>query len=160
MAADVPKRDNAAGIVLVTAAVLIGLVLLVKGYGTEGGIVASDTTQVKVSTTLAPVTESTLPAKAPADVQVKVVNASGATGLATNTRTTLQAKGYTQVAIGDAPTVVPSTQVLYLAGSKSEAQAIATALGLGAVAVQEMPVPPPVDLGTATVLVMAGPDLV
>jgi hypothetical protein len=160
MAADVPKRDNAAGIVLVTVAVLIGIVLLVKGYDTEGGVVASDTEQVRVSTTLAPVTEPTLPAKAPADVQVKVVNASGATGLATNTRTALQAKGYTQVAIGDAPTVVPSTQVLYLAGSQGEAQAVAAALGLGAGAVQEMPVPPPVDLGTATVLVMAGPDLV
>ena len=160
MADEAPKRDNAVGIVLVTVAVLIGLVLLVKGYGTEGGVVATDTTQVKTSTTLTPVTESTLPAVAPADVQVKAVNASGAAGLATKTRTMLQAKGYTQVAIGDAPTVVPSTQVLYLAGSQGEAQAVAAALGLSAASVQEMPTPPPVDLGTATVLVMAGPDLV
>jgi hypothetical protein len=157
---EAPKRDNAVGIVLVTLAVLIGLVLLVKGYDNEGGVVATDTTQVKTTTTLTPVTESTLPAKAPADVQVKAVNASGAAGLATNTRTKLQAKGYTQVAIGDAPTVVPATQILYLPGSKGEAQAVAAALGLSAASVQEMPTPPPVDLGTATVLVMAGPDLV
>jgi hypothetical protein len=55
--------------------------------------------------------------------------------------------------------VVPETQIFFTAGFKADAQQVAIALGKDPLLVQEMPKPPPVDLGTATVLVLAGPDL-
>lgn len=158
-------RDNAVGIALIVGAVLIGLLLLVKGYDSEGGVVAAKPSATVSTTTTAPAettTTTTLPSKAPAEVVVKVANASGtpSNGLAGKTRTTLQGKGYTQISLTDAPSAVTKTQVLYVEGSQGEAQAVATALGLPVDAVQPMTSPPPVSLGTATVLVLAGPDLV
>ena len=49
--------------------------------------------------------------------------------------------------------------MLYVAGAQGDAQAVAAALGVALDAVQPMTNPPPVSLGTATVLVLAGPDL-
>jgi hypothetical protein len=156
-------RDNVVGIALIVGAVLIGLFLLVKGYDSEGGVVAADkvTTETTTATT-APVestTTTTVATKPPADVIVKVANASGKSGVASSTRSTLQGKGYTQVSVGDAPSIVPSTQVLYVAGAQGEAQAVAAALGVDAAAVAPVPTPAPVALGDAMVLVLAGPDL-
>ena len=155
-------RDNAVGLALIVGAVLIGLFLLVKGYDTEGGVVAEDKVSTETTTTTAPVestTTTTVAAKPPADVVVKVANASGQSGVASSTRTTLQGKGYTQVSVGDAPSIVTSTQVLYVEGAQADAQAVAAALGVDAAAVAPMPAPPPVALGDAIVLVLAGPDL-
>jgi len=154
-------RDNAVGFALIIGAVLIGLLLLVKGYDAEDGVVATDEPSSEVTTTTVPVdaTTTTLAARPPAEVVVKVANASGASGVASETRTTLEGKGYTQVTIADAPSVVPSTQVLYVAGAEGEAQGVAAALGLDAAAVQAMPDPAPLQLDAATVLVLAGPDL-
>ena len=104
-------RDDAVGIVLIVGAVLIGLLLLVKGYDAENGVVATDDTpSAEVTTTTTPpeqTTTTTLPANPPASVSVKVANASGnpSNGLAGQTRTTLQGKGYTQISVTDAPTV-------------------------------------------------------
>lgn len=158
-----PGRDNVVGIALIVGAVLIGVLLLVKGYDTEGGVVA-ESTAVESTTTTVPAdapTTTTLPSKAPAEVVVVVANASGtpSNGLAGTTRTFLEGKGYTQMSVTDAPSAVPSTQVLYVEGSQGEAQAVATALGLSIDVVQPMTTPPPVTLGDATVLVLAGPDL-
>jgi hypothetical protein len=157
-----PGRDNVVGIALIVGAVLVGLLLLVKGYDNEGGVVAEST--AASTTTTVPVeatTTTTLPSKAPAEVPVKVANASGnpANGLAGTTRTALEGKGYTQVSVTDAPSPVTSTQVLFVEGSQGDAQAVAAALGLPVDVVQPMTSPPPVTLGDATVLVLAGPDL-
>jgi hypothetical protein len=155
-------RDNLIGIVLVAGAVLVGLLLLVKGYDSEGGVIAADSTDTTESTTTTTPPESTTTTVAttpPAQVVLKVANASGATGAASKTRTSLQDKGYSQISILDAPSVVPSTEVLYVEGHQGDAQAVATALGLEGSAVQPMPSPPPVTLGDATVVVLVGPDL-
>jgi hypothetical protein len=163
MAAPAPAsgRDNAVGFALIIGAVLIGLLLLVKGYDAEGGVVATDDPSSEVTTTTVPTesTTTTLATTPPAEVAVKVANASGASGVAAKTRTTLEGAGYTQITIGDAPSVVTSTQVLYVAGSEGAAQAVAAALGVDAAAVQAMPDPAPVQLDGATVLVLAGPDI-
>ena len=90
-------RDNAVGIALIVGAVLIGLFLLVKGYDSEGGVVAEDKVSTETTTTTAPVesttTTTTVAAKPPAEVVVKVANASGQSGVASSTRTTLQGEG-------------------------------------------------------------------
>jgi hypothetical protein len=87
------------------------------------------------------------------------VNATSTQGLATKVRDILQSRGYTQVALGDAPTPQLTTDIFYTAGAQADAQAVARALGLNASVVKPMPEPPPVSPGDATVLVMAGVDL-
>jgi hypothetical protein len=169
MAASPPPasgRDNAIGIALIVGAVLIGLLVLVKGYDSEGGVVASDAKSSSASTTTtipageaAPTTTTTVAAVVPGNVVVKVANASGGSGVASKTQTTLQGKGYTQISISNAPSIVTKTQVLYAEGAKADAEAVAVALGLAATVAQPMPSPPPLALGGATVLVLAGPDL-
>lgn len=153
-----PSRGSRAGVVVVLVAVVVGLILFTKGYGdtrSEIGPAAAarTTTTVIVSTT------TTLAGNAPADVKVKAVNATSTQGLATKTRDMLQARGYTQVALGDAPTPQLSSEVFYTAGAQADAQAVARALGLDPAAVKPMPEPPPISPGDATVLVMAGVDL-
>lgn len=152
------RRDTALGAVLVGAALLIGVVLLVKGYSADGGLVATSESPATSSTTIAAPT-TTLPARPPAEISVAVFNATGTGMVASKNRDLLQSRGFEQVAIGDAPSVVPETQILYTSGSKADAQQVAIALGKDPLLVQEMPKPPPVELGTATVLVLAGPDL-
>ena len=103
-----PGRDNAVGIALIVGAVLVGLLLLVKGYDNEGGVVPESTAESTTTTAPVDTTTTTLPSKDPAEVPVKVANASGnpANGLAGTTRTTLEGKGYTQVSVTDAPSAV------------------------------------------------------
>lgn len=152
------RTDTALGAVLVGAALLLGVVLLVKGYSADGGLVATSKAPATSSTTIAAPT-TTLPARPPAEISVAVFNATGGGMVASKNRDVLQSRGFEQIAIGDAPSVVPETQIFYTSGSKADAQQVAIALGKDPQLVQEMPKPPPVDLGTATVLVLAGPDL-
>ena len=165
MTTDTPATDDQqndhgtrTGVIIVVIAVVVGLILLTKGYGSgqsevsPGGQSSSNTTVV-VSTT------TTLAVNAPASVKVKVVNTTTIPGLATNTRQRLQTAGYTQVTVGDTPNPQEKTTVYYVAGSEGDGQAVATALGLAPEQVLAMPNPPPAELAGATVLVMAGADL-
>ena len=152
------RSDTIIGAVLVGAALLIGTVLLVKGYEADGGLVATSKAPVTSSTTIAAPT-TTLPSRPPAEIVVAVYNATGGGLVASKNRGVLQAKGFTQVSIGDASSAVPETQIFYTAGAKADAQQVAIALGKDPLLVQAMPAPPPADPGSATVLVLAGPDL-
>lgn len=146
------------GVIIVAIAVIVGLVLLTKGYDSGRSEVrppseSSSNTTVVVSTT------TTLVSNPPANVKVKAVNATNVQGLATKTRDRLQAAGYTQVSVGDSPKPQEKTTVYYVAGSEADGQAVAKTLGLNSDQVLLLPEPPPVDLAGATVLVMAGLDL-
>jgi hypothetical protein len=152
------SRGNGAGIVVVVLAVVIGLIVLTKGYGSARSEVGPPTTS-KATTTVIESTTTTIAGNPPAEVKVKAVNATSTQGLATKTRDMLQARGYTQVAVGDAPTPQLSSEVFYTAGAQADAQNVARALGLNLDVVKPMPEPPPVSPGDATVLVMAGVDL-
>lgn len=153
-----PRRDTAVGVLLVGAALLVGMILLVKGYSADGGLVATSKPTVSSSTTTqAPTT--TLPARPAADISVAVYNATGGGMVASKNRSVLESKGFQQITIGDAPSVVPETQIFYTSGAKADAQQVAAALGKDPQLVQALPSPPPAPIGTATVLVLAGPDL-
>lgn len=165
MTADTPAADDRddgrgtrAGVVIVIVAVLVGLLVLTKGYGSGGSEIVPPSESASKSTV--PVTTSTtLVSNSPASVKVKAVNATNVQGLATKTRERLQSVGYTQVTVGDSPKPQERSTVYYAVGSEGDAQAVAKALGLNADQVLLMPEPPPVDLAGASVLVMAGLDL-
>jgi len=152
------RSDTVVGAVLVSAALLVGTVLLVKGYGTDGGLVATSKAPASSSTTT-PAPTTTLPSRPAAEIVVALYNATGGGMVASKNRGVLESKGFTQVSIGDAPSVVPETQIFFTAGAKADAQQVAIALGKDPQLVQAMPSPPPADAGSATVLVLAGPDL-
>lgn len=152
-------RASRSGIVIVVIAVVVALIILGKGYGSFRSEVSSGSNTPRTTTTIA-TSVTTLASKPPADVKVKVVNATSTQGLAGKVRDTLNGRGYTQVTLGDASTKQLQTDIYYLPGSEPEAQAVARALGVNAANVRPMPEPPPVSPGEATVMVLAGVDLV
>ena len=162
-------RTRTIGIVLIAVAVLIGVVLLAKGFSQEDGLVSTAAPADERTTTTtqaaAPgdtgaeeeTTTTTAAANAPANVSVLVANGSGKSGVAGTNADKLKTKGFTKVDTANSPTTAKST-VYYASGAQADAQAVATALGLDPAAVTAMPSPPPVDLKGATVLVIIGSD--
>jgi hypothetical protein len=170
--ADTDEHQGAFGAVLVGIAVVIGLVLLVRGFSDEGGLVAGEvaaTTTTLVADevdrnappTIDPAaTSTTVAAEAPSEISIVVANGAGITGLAGEVADTLTAAGFVVVDTSNASSV--SASVVYFAeGAQGDADSVATALGLDpAAAVAPMSDPAPVaDLAGATVVVVAGPDL-
>ena len=151
-------RASRSGIAIVIVAVVVALIVLGKGYGPFRSEVSTGSDTPRTTTTIA-TTVTTLASKPPAEVKVKVVNATSTQGLAGKVRDTLNGRGYTQVTLGDASNKQLQSDVYYLPGSEPEAQAVARALGVNAANVRPMPDPPPVSPGDATVMVLAGVDL-
>lgn len=164
------EQQTVVGAALIAVAVLLGLVLLVKGFTDEGGPVATDdptvteTSVPAVDRDAAPevdpteTTTTTVAARDPASVSVVVANGSGVAGVAGETASVLEGVGYTIVDTTNA-SPVSATQVLYVEGAEADAAAIAGLLGLAADAAAPVPDPPPVDLAGADVVVIVGPDL-
>ena len=158
------RRGTVAGVILVAFALLIGVVLLAKGFGDDGGLATSSAKSDQSAESGngqgfdVPTTSTTLAAVDPATVKVMVANGSGTKTGAKKVSEFLATKGYTGVQINNAPNQVAST-VYVTAGSAAEGQAVAAALGLDPSVVTAMPTPPPVsDLKGATVLVVIGTD--
>ena len=151
-------RGTRTGVVIVVIAVVLGLILLAKGYDSKQSEVGPSS-QSPAKTSIVETTTTTLVGNPPASVKVKAVNATNVQGLATKTRDRLQSVGYTQVTLGDSPKPQERTSVYYATGSEADGRAVARALGLNADQVLQMPDPPPAELAGATVLVMAGLDL-
>jgi hypothetical protein len=154
------KRATVAGAVLVTVAVLLGLLLLAKGFSDDNGLLSTSKKSAATTTTLqhgTGTTTTTAPID-PATVHVFVANGSGVTGAAGRTSQVLAGKQYPTPATGNAPTA-SATTVYYLPGNAAQAQLVAKSLDLPASTVQPMPSPPPVsNLNGATVLVVIGTD--
>jgi hypothetical protein len=157
-AADDQSHGTRTGVVIVVVAVLLGLILLTKGYS-SGSSEISAPGQSPSKTAVVESTTTTLVGNPPASVKVKVVNATNVPGLAIKTRDRLQVVGYTQVSVGDSPKPQERTTVYYVAGSQADGQAVVKALGLNADQALQIPEPPPAELAGATVLVMSGLDL-
>lgn len=73
------------------------------------------------------------PGVSPASVTVKVLNASGNSGLASRMRVYLRALGYNVVDIGDNPKKSKDTQVVQAGGNEAKAELLAGQLGYGTV---------------------------
>lgn len=118
-------------------------------------VVSPDTTN-PTTTTTAP-----LPNIAPSTIRVLVANATNTNGAASSVSSRLAGKGFSTLTPVNALTVVSASQV-YAIGSANVAAAreVAAALGLPASSVEPASQPVPVaSAGTATVVVVVGPDL-
>ena len=152
-----PARDNLIGALLIGAALLVGVVLLVRGYDQEGALVTTDDATESTATTEAPPTTLEPVARPAAEVPVMVANGAGVAGAAGALKTTLEGEGYTTVGTSDASPVT-TTLVYYADGWQAEARAMATLIGTDPAAIRVLPAQSPVDMEGAQVLVVLGPD--
>jgi hypothetical protein len=96
-----------------------------------------------------------------ATVHVLVANGTTVTGLAAGVANYLRSRGFVTAPASNATTRVTGTQVYAAGGQQSAASTVVTALGLPAGTVQPATAVAPVpSTGSATVVVIAGPDLV
>ena len=165
------RSTPARGIVLLAAAVVLGLFLLraledsgsddvataPSGTTTPGGE-TSDTTAAGGDDDTA-TTEA--PPRQPAEIVVRVANVSGVGGAAGARTDQLAAAGYQTVepTNGAEGQQLDATQVLFVDGFDREAAALAEQMGAPSDGVTAMPAQPPVDPGGAQIVVLLGTDL-
>ncbi len=161
------------GALLVAVAVLVGVVLLGKGFDTgflpstggtsneaaddedddEGGS-DGETDGTTTSTTAPPTTH------VPAQVRVVVLNGGGPAGAAGTSSTALAAANFTALEPGNTEPPVTTTTVYYVEGFQADAAVVAGTLGITAVP-QVLPPTPPAGTpaaGEVEVVVVLGPD--
>jgi hypothetical protein len=165
------RSNPARGIVLLAAAVVLGLFLLraLDDSSTSDDIAATTGTTAAngegTDTTAAEdggdTTTTAAPLRQPAEIVVRVANVSGVSGAAGAKTEQLAAAGYQTVEATNGPEgqQLDATQVLFVDGFEGEAGALAEALGAPADGVAAMPAQPPADPGGAQLVVMLGTDL-
>ncbi len=92
------------------------------------------------------------------EITVKVANGAGISGIAGHQTEVLAQAGYQTESPGNVDNITGAGQVYYIEGYEAEAKQVARLFGLTDEQVAAMPDPPPVELGTAQILVIAGPD--
>jgi hypothetical protein len=165
------RSNPARGIVLLAAAVVLGLFLLraIDDSSSSDDIATAttDTTAANgeaTDTTAAEdggETTTTAPPRQPAEIVVRVANVSGVSGAAGAKTEQLAAAGYQTVEATNGPEgqQLDATQVLFVDGFEGEARALAEQLGAPADGVAAMPAQPPADPGGAQLVVLLGTDL-
>jgi LytR cell envelope-related transcriptional attenuator len=166
------RSSPARGMVLIAAAVVLGLFLLraiddsSSSVSTGGPEETGGTTGAGGDTTAPPAegegtTTTETPPRQPAEVTVRVANASGVQGAAGAKTQQLAGAGYKTVGETNGPPgqQIEATQVLFSEGFDREAVAVAEALGLTAENAAALPAQPPVDLAGAQILVLLGTDI-
>lgn len=160
------------GALLIAVAVVVGVVLLGKGFDTgflpttsetpseraadddDEGDGGDDGAEESTTTTSPPTTH------AANQVRVIVLNGGGPTGAAGDSTTALGTAGYTTLEAGNSDPPVPATVVYFTPEYQADAAAIATSLGITAEP-QPMPATPPPGAppaGEVDVVVILGPD--
>jgi hypothetical protein len=158
------------GAIIIVLALIVGFVLLKDLDDPDGGLTtvsSQDTSDLpSVETTLPTLpTTTTLPAKAPKDVKVLVVNGTTVAGAAARVAQPLKVAGYNVLRAVDATPAVKaatrSSAVFYVTKEfEREAKALQAALALPPSPITVVPTPPPAaEATTANVVILVGPDL-
>ena len=129
------------GLILVGVAVVLGLIILIKGGGVgyEHSTKSVDVPDNGAATTTTAAPTTTVATVAPADVPVVVANGSGQTGLAKTVANSLKTAGFTNTTPTDAVGTPPSTTVYFAPSYETSAQAIGSQLQLDSSRVQALP---------------------
>ena len=151
----------ARGVLLVLAAVVLGVVLLRSvDDSPELTVGAGETPQETVVPGDTSTTEPTVPlAHDPADVTVLVANGSGVKGAARRLSEVLQASNFVTATPADTKSPVSSSAVYYVPGYEADARAVAALLKPSPPALPMPSVQPVADLANAEVLVVVAADL-
>jgi hypothetical protein len=163
------------GVILVAVAVVVGVILLVKGGGVgfeptanELEIATEDDTTAEPSQEVATTTTEAAPSTSvpPAALKVVALNGAGINGYAASSQQFLGVAGYTQTSVGTAANQTPTTIVYFAPGFDADAATLAGLFGLDpATAVQPLPTEGSLARDSAevpadvNVLVLLGPDV-
>ncbi len=161
-----PQGVGAKGVLLVAAALLVGIVLLNRFDNGAGPFTADVDVESGTTTTrglpamsLPPTTAARQP-RPPAEVRVLPANGTNTTGLGARTGDFLRRANYNALAPIDATRLLDATIVAYRAEFEAEARVLAQLLQLPLSAVRPLddntPVP---ETRGADVVVVAGADL-
>lgn len=180
-----PANAAARGGVLILVAVVIGALLLSRGFADDGGLIAADTGDDTTETTAASTdgtdttddtaatdptdgtdgTEGTDTTAAAAvrennEIRFAVLNGSGVAGAAGSINTDLTAQNYASVAADNVPGGQAETSaIFYVEGWQAEAQKVATDLGVDpSVARPIAEIPFEYDAGDAVLIIVLGTD--
>ena len=161
------RANPARGLALIATAVIVGLFLLRNWDGTGSGVAAAGTEQTGGSdvttpgaTTTAPGGEApatTVAARPPSELTVRVMNATSVPGAAGRMSDTLVAAQYKTVEPDDAGKMLDTTQILYAPGYEQEAAELARAISSPAESMEALA--GQVDPAGATLVVLLGKDL-
>jgi hypothetical protein len=167
-----PSRANPArGVALIATAVILGLFILRNGYEQRTDVDTStgDTAAEEAGgeSTEAPAGGTTpdgetpvqAPERPPAEILVRVANASGVTGAAAAQTDELVGAGYRTVEPTDAREQVEVSRVLFAPGFDREAATLAVNIGVAPESVAPLSDPPAAELEGSNILVLLGPDL-
>jgi hypothetical protein len=145
----------------IVVAVLAAIAWVTLGDSSDTKVATPATTTTsrhETTTTVAPsstvASSTTVATRAPADVRVQVLNASGTAGAAGSKATTLKNAGYAIAGVGDA-TRRQGTVVTCKPGFDAEAAALAQVVGSGATTAP-FPTPPPTGSENADCVVILG----
>jgi hypothetical protein len=141
------------GAALIGLAVIVGVVGLQILDDTDSG--SSNAAGSSAVTAAGAVTTTTIAIRPPAQVRVKVYNASGTLGVAQNATDILKSKGYNTQTPDTIKTKRPGNAVQCRPGFTREANALGTAVGTGTT-VEPFPGSPPAGADTADCLVIIG----
>ena len=159
---------TARGAALVAVAVIIGVILLAKGFDTGFLPTSSDTPSEQAvddanddaaeDSTTTTATTATPATHVPAQVRVIVLNGGGPSGSASTSSTALAAAGFTTLDAADTDDV-PATVVYATPGFEADAALVAQTLNIPAPP-QPLPATPPpgTPVGQVDVVVVLGPD--
>jgi hypothetical protein len=161
-----PTATPARGVILVVAAVLLGIFLLRHGLDTSVDVrgtpqTTSDGGTAGATTDGSSTTSTSLAVRPPAQVPTIVLNGTATSGAAKKYSDALGQAGYnlTNPTGATATAHVTSTEVLYAPGFQKEASAVATAIGAPQTAVAPLGTTLPGSTSGADVIVVLGPDL-
>jgi hypothetical protein len=152
-------------VLLIVAALIVGVVLLHRQTGTPTTLAATGATTTTVKRSVprgatGAVTSTTAALRNPQDIKVLVANGTDTRGAASSFSDRLHKAGYDTLASTNASTPAASSTVFYAPGLDREATVVANLLGLQPSAVQPLPQQAPVaQLHDADLLVVVGPDL-
>jgi hypothetical protein len=165
------RANPARGLALIATAVIIGLFLLRNWDGPASGTEApSEQTQGDKSTGAegngdgdgqgsGNSTATTVAARPPSEITVRVLNATDVGGAAKRMSTTLEENKYKTVKPDDAGTKSDTTQILFAAGYEREAQELAGAINSPATGIVALANPPQFQPEGAQLVVVLGKDL-
>lgn len=158
------RANPARGLALIATAVVVGFFLLRNGWNqnaptvTEAAAEEAAEGEQQGPPAGSDPTASTVPIRAPGEITVQVLNASGVGGAARGLTEQIAQASYVTVEPGNAPETRDVTAVLFIEGFDREAANLATQIGAAADQVLPVAQVPGITPGEAQLVVLLGTD--
>lgn len=164
------RANPARGLALIATAVIVALFLLRNWDGTGDGVAAAGTGETGTTQVTAPgqttvpgaggeAAPTTVAARAPEELSVRVLNATDVPGAAGRMSEVLTNAKYKIIKADDAGKMFDTTRIVYAAGFEREAVELARAISSPADGLEALADPPQYKAEGANLIVLLGKDL-